>query len=165
MHTQDKSSRNRLRQPPQHTPSLPYSCISTRLPPVLMLVISYIVDKRLADEEQNQAEQRQRLGHGGADEEVAHELTLHLRLASSGPAQTIGRDTDADARAASARVISTTSSFVQPLTCQGVFTKYVQPCGTAVTPMSCRMGCDGPPRDAAGCAYARSAPSGRGSPC
>ena len=34
-----------------------------------------------------------------ADEEVAHQLTLHLGLTRSRDAQTVGRDADTDARA------------------------------------------------------------------
>ena len=37
----------------------------------------------LADEEKDQADKRERLGHGSANEEVAHKLTLHFGLAGS----------------------------------------------------------------------------------
>lgn len=58
-----------------------------------------MTDVLLADEEQNEAEQSQCLGHSSTDDEVAHELTLHLRLASSSGAQAVGGDAYTDARA------------------------------------------------------------------
>ena len=61
--------------------------------------VSYLLREVLADEEQNQAEQCECLRHSSTDEEVAHELTLHLRLTGSRHAQAVGSNADTDARA------------------------------------------------------------------
>ena len=58
---------------------------------------SYTV--RVARFKQDKAEERKCLGHGSADEEVAHKLALHLGLTSGRNAQAVRGDADAGARA------------------------------------------------------------------
>ena len=84
--------------------------------------VSYLLREVLADEEKNQAEQCECLRHSSTDEEVAHELTLHLRLTSSRHAQAVGSNADTDARADCCEAIA---NDLQRSDCESEFNDYL----------------------------------------